>query len=254
MGRNRLWPVLVLLGGLASLPGPARAREDVAAAMSRMAEADQAMQAGRPAAAFEGYLAVIKVFPTWWLPTVKAAAAARALRMPEASVDAWLARARTLEPSGDYLPLVTLLLALDRGDTEAVAALLPAGAVPALDGAVEDPAARRLSMARALAFERAGRVGAAVLEYRGLLARDPGFQAARFRLARLLAGQGRPDEAATMSTLRARKRTCALKAIITGRWATSTSPRCSPSGPPWCTRVARRACSPTSRACAAAGW
>ncbi|HOI11313.1 MAG TPA: hypothetical protein PK313_12630, partial [Myxococcota bacterium] len=102
MIRTRTLPALALALGLLSLPLPPRADPvdagDVAQAMARMAQADRDMQAGRPAAAFQGYLAVLKRFPTWWLPTVKAGVAARALRMPDESVDAWLARARTLEP------------------------------------------------------------------------------------------------------------------------------------------------------------
>jgi hypothetical protein len=205
MIRTRTLPALALALGLLSLPLPPRADPvdagDVAQAMARMAQADRDMQAGRPAAAFQGYLAVLKRFPTWWLPTVKAGVAARALRMPDESVDAWLARARTLEPQGDLLPLVTLLLALDRDAPDPSAELLPVRSEsddPGPDGAAGDPAASRLAMARALAFERDGRIGAAILEYRALLARDATHQAARFRLAGLLAGTGRTGEAATL--------------------------------------------------------
>ncbi len=199
MPRNRLLSVLLVTAGLLVVPVSVRADDDgVAEAMRRLADADAAMHSGRPNTAFEGYLAVIRRFPTWWIPTVKAAVAARALHMPDASVDAWVNRARTLEPSGDYLPLVAILLALDRDHPDVSADLRPVPSGDPDTGVSSDPASVRLAMARAAAFEHDGRVGAAVVEYRALLADDVSLQAARFRLARLLVTIGRRDEAAAM--------------------------------------------------------
>lgn len=200
MDRIRLALACLLLAGLPALPWPVAGQEHgVAEAMRRLADADAAMTAGRPAAAFQGYLAVLKRFPTWWIPTVKAGVAAHALRMPDASVDAWLSRATSLEPSGDYLPAVSLLLALDRGQDAASANLRVSDSNdPGAPATFGDPASTRLALARAMAFERDGRIGAAVIEYRGLLAGTPSHQAARFRLAGLLVSIGRHDEAVAM--------------------------------------------------------
>ena len=197
MGRTFLCATCLVGVGLLFAPDPVHAQEaGVAEAMRRLADADAAMHAGRPAAAFQGYLAVVKRFPTWWIPTVKAGVAANALRMPEASVDAWFARSATQEPSGDFLPLISLLLALDREQDGASANLKVADSNETVTSDTPaDPASTRLSLARGMAFERDGRVGAAVIEYRGLLARAPSHQAARFRLAGLLASIGRRDEA-----------------------------------------------------------
>lgn len=200
MGRFFLCAACLVLVGLLVVPDRAHAQEGgVAEAMRDLADADAAMHAGRPAAAYQGYLAVLKRFPTWWIPTVKAGVVAHALRMPDASVDAWLARSATLEPSGNYLPLVSLILALDRRRDGASAYLKVADSNDAVEPAeTADPASARLSLARGMAFERDGRVGAAVIEYRGLLARTPSHQAARFRLAGLLASVGRRDEAVAL--------------------------------------------------------
>lgn len=186
---------LVIASTLAPLPVVAQ-DDPIEAAMTRLAQGDSALHSGNLVAARTAYQEVLARFPTWWIPVLKSAVTAIAARAPAGETDPALARVRTLEPTGDYLALITLLLALERDVPDPAADLLP---VPTEGADVVrlplDPLSRRLAMARGLAFERSGRIGAAILEYRGVLARDPEVQAVRFRLARLLQHTGRTEEA-----------------------------------------------------------
>lgn len=157
-------------------------------AMQRLSEGDARFREGRTGKAHAVYLGLLQEFPTWWLPTVKAAVTSRALGLPLATVRAYLDRAAAMSPSGPYLDFVRFLL-----DTED------------LDKRVEPPAfhfgravwvdrADRLGLHRALELERQGRLLAAEQEYRAILVRSPLCTTARFRLARMISASGRREE------------------------------------------------------------
>lgn len=206
-------------------PGLATSQEDpIAAARTRLSEADSALHSGNLYAAQAAYRDVLAQFPTWWIPVLKSTVASIAMRAPAAQIDQALARVRTLEPTGDYLALISLLLALERDTPDPAADLLP---LPPDTGSDTvrvplDTLSRRLAMARGLAFERSGRVGAAILEYRNLLARDPEVQAARFRLAQLLRQTGRPEEASALM------REGQARSLYPARWRAGGGPMGAP--------------------------
>jgi tetratricopeptide (TPR) repeat protein len=152
--------------------------------MRRLNASDMLLRDGRLALAYQGYLDLLREFPTWWLPTVKAGVAARALRLPESTVSGYLDRAATLLPTGTYLSFVR---ALDR-----------AGQVDLPSPTSDDPLADRAGLLRARRLVTAGRTAEAVSEYRFLLGRSPHNVQARWRLVRILRSQGRADEAATL--------------------------------------------------------
>ena len=173
-------------------PAPApSAPARVISAFQRVDAADGLLRAGRLGMALAGYLAILRDFPTWWLPMLKGAVAAHALGAGLDDVGARVDRAATLSPPGGPLSLVRAALALDAGLLEAVVAPLPAAAEAS---AMAD----RIALLRGTAFARLGRHAAAAEEYRAILVRTPGCAVARWRLAREVAALGRGDEASSM--------------------------------------------------------
>lgn len=168
-----------------SSPAPAPAPDRATLAMRRMNASDLLLRDGRLALAYQGYLDLLREFPTWWLPTLKAAVAARALHLPDETVQGHATRAAALQPTGSYLQYVDALF--HPGGVNAVPAPPPG-----------DPLADRSALLRARRLEAQGRKGEAATEYRALLARTPGCAQARWRLARLLQSQGQSDEAANL--------------------------------------------------------
>lgn len=186
---------LIACATAAALPSPANAQEDRwAATMRRLNQADDAYRGGDLAGAFEGYLALVREFPTWWQPTLKAGIAARSLGHPVDSVAAWLDRARRLGATGPYLPLVDALLTPGVPPPSFAPSPLP----DASGVTVPDPLARRLSLVRAGRLKAEGRLAEAEAEYRAALSGTGPVPAARWRLARLLRATGRPAEAAAL--------------------------------------------------------
>ena len=170
----------------------ARADDDrFARAMHSLSEADARYREGRVADAYQGYLGLLREFPTWWLPTLKAGVMARALAMPAETVAAWVQRAGSLSPSGAYVPLVEGFLApgVPRDPSRRDDAPPPA---------VADPLADRLALLRAGRLAAQGRIAEAEAEYRVILSRTPSVLVARWRLSRLLWTAGRPSEAAAL--------------------------------------------------------
>lgn len=182
---------LCLSAGLLA-PSPARADDDrYARAMRSLSDADASCREGRLATAFRGYLDLLREFPTWWLPTLKAGVIARAQGLPAETVAAWVERARNLSPTGAYLPLIEGFLApgVPRD---------PFRRDGAAGGGVVDPLTDRVALLRAGRLAARGRVAEAEAEYRAILSRTPSIPVARWRLARLLRSTGRPVEAAAL--------------------------------------------------------
>lgn len=166
---------------------PARpARADRAYdAFQTLSNNDDLFRAGRVGQALAGYQALLREFPTWWMPALKTAVASRVLGLPAGPISAVIERVATLSPEGRYLDLVRAIL-------EVEASRVP----PAQDGPAPDPLLDRLILLRAHAFEAAGKHSEAAAEYGRLLARTPGCQAGRFGRARALAALGDTAEAA----------------------------------------------------------
>jgi predicted Zn-dependent protease len=105
-----------------------------------------------------------------------------------------------MAPTGLYLDLVREIRNAEKGRMrdldEALPALIQGESVSAPPAA--DALETRWRLVRASRFQDAGRVGATVTEYRAVLARDPGCQAARWRLAEVLASLDRPAQAAAI--------------------------------------------------------
>jgi predicted Zn-dependent protease len=179
----------VVLFALASLAAARPARADRAYdALQKLYNNDDLFRAGRVGQALAGYEALLREFPTWWLPALKAAVASRTLGLPAGPVAAAIERVATLSPEGRYLDLVRAVL---EGEASRVPDSPP-------DGPAPDTVLDRLILVRARALDAAGRHGDAAAEYRRLLARTPGCQAGRFGLARALAALGETVEAARM--------------------------------------------------------
>jgi hypothetical protein len=159
-------------------------------AIDRLAGTDAVLRAGKLGLAHAGYLGILKEYPTWWIPTVKAGVSARGLGNPVDTVRGYLERAATLSPSGGYVALALLALAVESGARDAAAARS--------GDAATDGTADRAGLIRAAALSRDGRADAAVAEYRRVLDRTPGCLAARWGLARALHAAGRAGEAATL--------------------------------------------------------
>lgn len=191
----RLLPGLVAsaVSLLAFAPLPARAGDEdrYTRAMRLLAEADTRFREGRLLEAGQGYLDLLRDFPTWWLPTLKSGVVARTLGRPPEEVESWIERARGLQPTGTYLPLVSGLLApgVPRDPSRIEGMASPA---------VPDPLAARMGLLRAGRLAAQGRVAEAEAEYRSILSRTPAVQVARWRLARLLRDSGRRAEAAAI--------------------------------------------------------
>lgn len=171
-------------------PAPPRdpSTERAMGAFQRVDGADALLRAGRPGLAWAGYLAILKDFPTWWLPMLKAAVAARELGQGPEEVDARVDRAARLSPPGGPLSLVQTALAIDEGRLQD--AVLPLNAAAEASGVAD-----RIALLRGDALSRLGRHDAAIQEYRAILARTPGCAVARWRMARELAATGRADDA-----------------------------------------------------------
>lgn len=170
-------------------PHPAIADGKAFEAMQILTEGDRLIGSGRLGPGYSVYLGLLKQFPTWWLPTVKAASAAKALGLPLETVRAYLDRAVRMSPSGPYLPLVRFLV--DAQDPEAT----PRPLVFGFGKALWVDRANRLSLARAMECERQKKIKCAEKEYREILERSPLCTTARFRLSRVLSLDGRAGEA-----------------------------------------------------------
>jgi len=168
----------------------ARAEGEAFRAMQRLAAADDFMRQGRLGKGYDAYLNLLKQFPTWWLPTVKAAVAARALGLPIATIRSYLSRVQRLSPTGPYFPLVRFLLDSEDPKKKAGPLAFQFGRAVWIDRA------NRLDLARGMGFERNGKYPEAEREYRKILARSPLCTTARFRLSNVLKKNGRGREAA----------------------------------------------------------
>jgi len=158
--------------------------------MHRLAGADKAIYEGRAGDGYRGYLSLIEDFPTWWIPTIKAAVAAAALHLPQATIAAYIDRASVLSPVGPYVALVRTLNANERGKAT--------GDPPVFRGSRFQTMelVNRLSLFRGMIFESLKKSEAAEEEYRAILRRQPMCAPARWRLAHLLGARGRGAEAA----------------------------------------------------------
>ncbi len=199
--RRRTWfATLTAVGTLALLSSSAFAVPDASHSpltmLERIAFADRLARGGRLGQAFAGYLVVLKDYPTWWLPMLKAGVTARAMRMPPDTVRELVSRAMGLSPEGPYAGLIAMLLGLEAGQPPP--ALPGDHALPGVEnlpGDKRDLIRDRQDFARALQAERSdSRVEAKAL-YRELIQRRPTFVAARVRLARMLFADGASDEA-----------------------------------------------------------
>jgi len=158
-------------------------------AMQKLEAADDLSRAGKQGKAYMAYLALLKDYPTWWLPTVKAAVTAQALGLPRETVIAYLDRTLHLSPVGPYLPFVRSLVDGEDPRTRAEPPAYTFGRAVWVDRA------NRLGLHRAMLLESQGRTQAAEAEYRAILARTPLCATARWRLASLLSSDGRVREA-----------------------------------------------------------
>jgi tetratricopeptide (TPR) repeat protein len=157
----------------------------VLAAFRRVDAADALHRAGRLGVAWAGYLDVLREFPTWWLPTIRAAAVARALHQPPDASRAMADRAAALSPEGSHVRLVRDLMEME-----------DRGTLPTTDGyPAGDPALDRVALVRARALSAAGRHDESAREYRAILERRPGCAPAAWGLARALRAAGRVEEA-----------------------------------------------------------
>ena len=197
---NRIVVVVLvaMIPGVASGQEPRPLDDPITSAFRRLTIADDLARAGRLGMAYSGYLAVLKDYPTWWLPTVKAAVLARALRLPADTIVAYLDRATGLSPSGRYLEMVRILLAVEAGGRPPDRAGGPQEGGVLVVGVRADVVSDRITLAVASAHARAGRLREAEVEYLALLKRRPGCPAARWGLAGVLRRQGRGDEAAAL--------------------------------------------------------
>ena len=164
--------------------GPARA-DQAREAFEQVRVSDALFAAGRVGQAYSGYLEVLRRYPTWFLPALKAAVVAQALGLPAGTVQAYLDRAEGSGASGPFFRLVRSLWNPER-------AVLP----EKMDAAALEPTAPavRAAMARAKGFERS-EPDSAIREYRWITARCDRCVAAFWRLARLLRAAARFEEA-----------------------------------------------------------
>lgn len=187
-GNYRTIALAVLVSALV-FPREGETQGAAFSAMQKLAAADELSRSGRQGKAHSAYLALLEDYPTWWLPTVKAAVTARALGLPNQTVIDFLDRAISLSPAGPYLPFVRSLVEGEDPDTRAEPPVYTFGRAVWVDRA------NRLGLHRALLLEDQGRTQAAEAEYRAILARTPLCATARWRLARLLSSDGRVQEA-----------------------------------------------------------
>lgn len=171
---------------------------EAALAIERLKTADAMFCGGNPAGAYEIYNDLIAIYPTWWLAKAKAAVAAKAMHMPAGKVASLLESSDRLSPTGLYLPLIRLLDQLDQPNAAPIVTAVIPPAISDSPLRSRDPLDVKISLARALAFEKSGHPGGALVEYRGLLMRHPGCLVGRWRLAHLLESLDRLEEAMQM--------------------------------------------------------
>lgn len=169
--------------------------------------ADSAFRQGRIGDALRSCLSLLSVFPTWWIPSAKAAVAlvqsGRALDDVIRSLD------KTMEfaPTGQYLPMLRFLAAAERLNTEDSSFLVeisrketavPAEPVPPSMRTQDTDLPSRYTLIRAISLQKAGMNGMAIQEYRNLISSRPFAITPKIRLAGLLYSIGRTDDAAAL--------------------------------------------------------
>lgn len=165
------------------------------AAMERLSASDNLFRNGRLGMAYAGYIQLIREFPTWWLPTIKAAVVARAIGLPEETVVGYLLRAARLSATGGYIRLVGLALnkKLEINDDTRLEAM-----------------ENRIGMLAA----RSGSFIEKKTEYEKILERSPRCMVARWKLAHALAENGQTDDAVKIL------KTFASESLFPPRWRT----------------------------------